>query len=52
MRYQKLKEDLEELSKYSTKQVMIPISDVAFFTNGWLKHTNEVTVHLGDGYFV
>lgn len=31
---------------------MVPISDVAWFTEGRLKHTNEILVHLGDGYFV
>ena len=53
--YNKLKSDLTELSKHSTKKVMIPLCEgedsIAFFTDGHLKHTNEVLVHLGAGYF-
>ena len=30
---------------------MVPLNDIAFLP-GRLKHTNEVYVHLGDGYFV
>ena len=30
---------------------MVPLNDVAFMP-GRLKHTNEIYVHLGDGYFV
>jgi hypothetical protein len=57
--YTKLKSDLVEISKHSTKKVMIPICEgesssdtIAYFTEGYLKHTNEVLVHLGSGYFV
>jgi prefoldin subunit 5 len=53
--YTKLKGDLIELSQHSTKKVMIPLCEgeesIAFFTEGYLKHTNEVLVHLGAGYF-
>ena len=54
--YTKLKSDLTEISKHSSKRVMIPICEgevsIAFFTEGYLKHTNEVLVHLGSNYFV
>ncbi len=49
--YEKLGKDLLDISKHSTNQVMVPVSDIAFFP-GKLKHTNEVLVFLGDGYFV
>lgn len=49
--YEKLGKDLLDIAKHSTKQVMVPVSDVAFFP-GKLKHSNEILVFLGDGYFV
>ena len=49
--YTDLGKNLLKLSEKSSAQVMVPLNDVAFMP-GRLKHTNEIYVHLGDGYFV
>jgi unconventional prefoldin RPB5 interactor 1 len=49
--YTALGKNLLEISKKSTHEVMVPLSDVGFF-RGKVKHSNEVLVFLGDGYFV
>ncbi|CDW90655.1 prefoldin subunit family protein [Stylonychia lemnae] len=50
--YEKLSQTLIDISKKSTHHVMVPISEVGFFTQGKIKHSNEVLVFLGDNYFV
>lgn len=49
--YESLARNLLEISKKSTHEVMVPLSDVGYF-RGKVKHSNEVMVFLGDGYFV
>lgn len=49
--YADLGKNLLKLSEKSSAQVMVPLNDIAFIP-GKLKHTNEIYVHLGDGYFV
>lgn len=53
--YNKLKHDLLDISKYSTKRVIVPLCSgdepIAFFTEGQLKHTNEILVSLGSHYY-
>lgn len=49
--YSDLGKNLLKLSEKSSAQVMMPLNDIAFMPSR-LKHTNEIYVHLGDGYFV
>ena len=51
MEYSDMGKNLLKLSEKSTAQVMVPLNDIAFIP-GKLKHTNEIYVHLGSGYFV
>lgn len=45
-----LREKLEDLPKRLTHEVLVPFGNVAFMP-GYLKHTNEMLVLLGDGWF-
>eukprot|EP00347_Sterkiella_histriomuscorum_P022374 403330710 len=49
--YEKLSQTLIDMSQKSTNHVMVPLSEVGFFTKGKVKHSNEVLVFLGDNYF-
>ena len=46
-----LDKNLEDLPKKLKHKVMVPLGDLAFMP-GEIVHTNEVTVLLGDNYFV
>jgi prefoldin subunit 5 len=50
--YEALGQNLLQISQKSTQEVMVPLSEVGFFTKGKIKHSNEFLVFLGDGYFV
>jgi unconventional prefoldin RPB5 interactor 1 len=51
--YKALKERLSTITDRTTHEVMVPIggSSLAFMP-GFIKHTNEILVLLGDNYFV
>lgn len=49
--YTALGKNLLQIAQKSTHEVMVPLSDVGFF-RGRVKHSNEIMVFLGDGYFV
>ena len=48
--YNELKETLTSLPEKVERPLMVPLGKLASFS-GTLKHTNEVLVMLGDGYF-
>jgi prefoldin subunit 5 len=41
-----------EIGAKSEHKVMVPISNVAFFPQGRIKHPNEFLVAVGDNYFI
>ena len=45
-----LDELLEDLPKKVKQEITVPFGPGAFFL-GEIRHTNEVIMHLGDGYF-
>lgn len=50
--YTKLGPELLKLGEKSTHEVMVPISEIAFFPKGKIKHSNEFLVAIGDNYFL
>ncbi|XP_057291214.1 RNA polymerase II subunit 5-mediating protein homolog [Hydractinia symbiolongicarpus] len=49
--YIKLKEKLQTFSDEITRPTMVPIGEIAFFPGHFI-HTNEITVLLGENWFV
>ena len=48
--YEELRQTLQTLPERVEHRVMVPFGKMAFFP-GSLRHTNEITVLLGDNYF-
>ena len=48
--YEELRQTLQSLPERVEHRVMVPFGKMAFFP-GSLRHTNEITVLLGDNYF-